>query len=120
MTDQAEKARLFAPLLAQSKAHFRANTDATEAKPIDFVKGGAQGAEVVPYEKHGFSRFPKPHMTDPVLQAVMTLAKVIGDNVGVWEANQFYRQCWFSRNGADLTAKFTPWADRLKILGLLT
>lgn len=120
MTDQAEKERLFAPLLTTAKAHFRANADSADIRPVEFVKEGAQGAEIMPYEKHGFSRFPKAHMTDDVLKAVITLAQVIGDHVGVWEANQFYRQCWFSRNGADLTAKFTPWADRLKILGLLT
>jgi len=119
MIDQAEKERLFAPLLAPEKAHFRANTDDAELRPIEFVRQTAQGAEVMPYEKHGFSRFPKAHMTDDVLKAVLTLAQIIGDNIGVWEANQFYRQCWFSRNAADLGHKFTPWADRLKILGLI-
>jgi hypothetical protein len=59
-------------------------------------------------------------MTDEVLKAVMTLATVIGSHIGVWEANVFYRQCWFSRNAADLGAKLTPWTDRLRILGLLT
>lgn len=120
MHQQTEKERLFAPLLTTTKAHFRANADAADIRPVEFVRQTAQGAEVMPYEKHGFSRYPKAHMTDEILTAMLTVAKLIGDNVGVWEANQFYRQCWFSRNGADLTAKFTPWADRLRILGLLT
>ncbi len=120
MTNQAEKERLFAPLLTTAKAHFRANADAADIRPVEFVREGAQGAEVVPYEKHGWSRYPKAHMTDEVLTAMLTLAKLIGDNVGVFEANQFYRQCWFSQNPADLQRKFTPWADRLRILGLLT
>ena len=122
MTPGVDRERLFAPLLAEHKASFRGNTDAASiGKPKEFVKEGPDGQAVVaPYEKHKFSRYPKQHMTDEVLTAMLQIAQVIGDNIGVFEANVFYRQCWYSHDPKDLDRRVTPWVERLKILGLLT
>lgn len=122
MHQAIDRERLFAPLLTELKASFRGNTDeATIGKPKEFVKEGQDGQAVVqPYEKHKFSRYPKQHMTDEVLTAMLQIAQVIGDNIGVFEANVFYRQCWYSHDAKDLDRKVTPWIERLKILGLLT
>jgi hypothetical protein len=122
MHQATDRERLFAPLLADLKISFRGNTsEASIGKPKEFVKEGPDGQAIVePYEKHKFSRYPKQHMTDEILKAMLQIAQVIGDNIGAYEANAFYRQCWYSQNAVDLDRRLTPWLDRLKILGLLT
>jgi hypothetical protein len=108
----------FLALQDYKSRHFRANAPEADIRPVTFVKETPGGVEVRPYEKHGYSRYPKEHMTDELLGAVGVIAESLGSAVDSFVANRFYSDCWYSKNLAQLQAVLRKWQPYLAEHGI--
>lgn len=123
-TDYLERDALLAGPLSTVRKHLKRSTE-TEivgAKPVEFVKTNAAGQpEIRPYEKWRWAKFPKEHMTDEILKAVGVIAEAVAqylDKPGdPYNANGFYRACWYSKTQAELTKTINTWVERLREAG---